>query len=225
MSRGQDELTPELLVHAYLQGAFPMANHRQGSVSWFSPDPRAILPIEPDDPAGAFHIPRRLARTARQQPFLLTRNRAFAQVIAGCAAPRTDESETWISPAIEHAFLELHHQGLAHSIEAWRPADDSPNPETRGPEIEGAAPTPQLVGGLYGLALGRAFFAESMFSRATDASKLCLVHLVQTLRDRGFTLLDVQFVNDHLQQFGVAEITRDEYLERLQQATHAPPNP
>jgi len=162
-------------------------------VDWYSPDPRAIIPLEEE----GFKLRRSLAKALRQGRFEMRYNSAFDQVIRGCAKPRTeaDAGETWISPDIIAAYEELHALGLAHSIEAW--ADN------------------QLVGGLYGVSLGAAFFGESMFSCEPYASQACLVGLVKRLRLQGFTLLDVQFVNPHLEQFGVIEIPRDHYLKRL----------
>ncbi len=192
-------LSPELLVRAYCAGAFPMARQRdgQGGIDWFSPDPRAILPL--DD---GFKVRRSLAKRVRQQPFKITHNLCFTRVIAACAEPRADSEETWISGEIVAAFTALHRVGLAHSIEAW----------------EGGPQHGELVGGLYGVALGAAFFGESMFSRRPNASQLCLVNLVDHLRLRGYTLLDVQFVNPHLEQFGVTEIPRAQYMRRLRAA-------
>lgn len=155
-------------------------------------------------PLDGFHIPHGLCRTMRKKPYRITTDRAFTQVIASCAKPSPGREETWINPAIELAYTALHRMGLAHSIEAWR--------------IDASSGKSELVGGLYGVALGGAFFGESMFSTATDASKLCLVHLVQLLRVHHWQLLDVQFVNPHLQQFGVIEIPRREYLKHLAEA-------
>jgi leucyl/phenylalanyl-tRNA--protein transferase len=177
---------------------FPMAASRRGRIHWFCPDPRAILPLD------GFHLPRSLAKVVRGGRFAVTRDRAFEQVIAACSQPRANQPETWINPRIVEVYTQLHRAGLAHSVEAWSRDD------------EGGEPT--LVGGLYGVSLGAAFFGESMFSRRTDASKVCLVHLVEHLRTQGFTLLDVQFQTDHLARFGVTEIPRDDYLARLEQA-------
>ncbi|MEM1213697.1 MAG: leucyl/phenylalanyl-tRNA--protein transferase [Planctomycetota bacterium] len=193
--------TPELLLQAYAAGAFPMADGRRGPIHWLSPDPRAIFPITPDDPAGAFHTPRSLRRLLRRGRFALCIDRDFPAVIAGCAAPRPSDQDTWISPDIQRVFTDLHLAGFAHSIEAYDTND-------------------RLVGGLYGLSLGGAFFGESMFSRVPNASKACLAHTVAHLEAQGFTLFDVQFTNPHLEQFGVVEIARDDYLERLQHAIH-----
>ena len=176
-----------------------MASGRRGQVAWFSPDPRGVLPLD------GFHVPRSLRKRVRRGDYRVTFDEAFDAVIHQCAAPRAYERQTWINDDIIAAFGQLHRAGLAHSVEAWQ--DDA----------EGDAP-PRLVGGLYGVALAGAFFGESMFSRATDASKVCLVHLVNHLRERGFVLLDTQFFNSHLMQFGVEEIRRDEFLDRLEHA-------
>lgn len=180
-------LPPQLLVSAYLQGVFPMGSGR--TIEWFSPDPRAILPLE------SFHVPRTLRQVVRQGRFEIRVNAAFGEVMSACA----DRPEgSWITSLIVRAYTELHRRGLAHSVEAWR--DE------------------KLVGGLYGVALGGAFFGESMFHVARDASKVALVALVDRLRERGFELLDVQFTNDHLRRFGVIEISRADYLLRLTRA-------
>ncbi|MEM6551613.1 MAG: leucyl/phenylalanyl-tRNA--protein transferase [Planctomycetota bacterium] len=192
-------LTPQLVLQAYAAGAFPMADGRRGPIRWLSPDPRAIFPITPDDPAGAFHTPRSLAKLLRQQPFTLRLDADFPAVITACADPRTSDPDTWISPDIQRVFTDLHRAGFAHSIEAY----DADN---------------QLVGGLYGLALHGAFFGESMFSRVPNASRVCLAHTISHLQQQGFTLFDVQFTNPHLEQFGVAEIPRSDYLDRLERA-------
>ncbi len=189
--------TPRLVLAAYMQGVFPMAHpEEEDRIYWYAPDPRAILPL--DD----FHISRRLRQTVRKAPFEITVNQAFADVIRACAEPREDSGLTWISDELADLFIELHRMGFAHSIEAWE--DD------------------RLVGGLYGVAIGGFFAGESMFHRATDASKVCLVHLVQRLNDRGFALLDIQFLTDHLTRFGAIEIPRVEYEERLQKALTIP---
>ncbi len=192
-----DSLTPELLVRAYCMGVFPMAEGRDGAIHWLSPDPRAVIPLED----GGFKVSRSLHRRVNQGAYRITKDEAFNSVIRACAEPRPAEDDTWINDELVDVYCQLHEAGLAHSVEAW--SDDDPS---------------HPVGGLYGVALGGAFFGESMFHRATDASKVCLVSLVDHLRARGFTLLDVQFVNPHLKQFGVTEITRTEYLERLEDA-------
>jgi len=178
-----------LLVRAYSAGIFPMALD-DGQIGWFSPDPRGVLPLE------TFRVPARLARLVRQGRFDIRIDCDFAGVMAACANRPGDG--TWISDEIVASYLALHRRGLAHSIETWQ--DE------------------RLVGGLYGVHLGGAFFGESMFHRVTDASKVALVCLVERLRDRGFTLLDIQWVTPHLQQFGAVEIPRLEYLRRLQDA-------
>ena len=176
-----------------MQGIFPMAHpDEEDAIYWYAPDPRGILPIE------GFHCPDRLAQTVRQEPFEIRYNTAFRQVMEECAAPRKIQKSTWISEGLIESYSELNKLGFAHSVEAW--LDDC------------------LVGGLYGVAVGGLFAGESMFFRETDASKVCLVHLVERLEERGFTLLDVQFVNDHLEQFGATEITREEYERRLADA-------
>lgn len=182
-----------MLLSAYLQGIFPMAHpEADGEIYWYAPDPRGIIPL--DD----FHVPSRLAQTVRQAPFDIRYDTAFRRVMEECAAPRKIQKTTWISSGIIDAYTELHELGYAHSVEAW----------------DGDA----LVGGLYGVAIGGLFAGESMFYRATDASKVCLVHLVERLRERGFSLLDVQFVNEHIEQFGATEISREEYERRLRAA-------
>ncbi|MER3419401.1 MAG: leucyl/phenylalanyl-tRNA--protein transferase [Chloroflexota bacterium] len=185
MTAAPQALTPDLLVRAYCVGFFPMADSRRGHIRWYSPDPRAVIPLD------TFHVPRSLRRTMRRGRFDVRVNRAFGAVIRACA----DRPETWISDEIVRAYEDLHALGLAHSVETWQ--------EER------------LVGGLYGVALGGAFFGESMFSRVTDASKVALVALVERLRARGFTLLDTQFLTPHLARFGAVEIARAEYLRRL----------
>lgn len=208
------------LLAAYRKGYFPMAEParglRPGRLAWFNPDRRCILPLGVDTGAtadhAAFHVPRSLARTVRRGTFRITADTAFDRVICECAAPRKGEPGTWIDERIIHAYTLLHGAGAAHSIEAWL----------------GDEPGRTLVGGLYGVRIGAAFFAESKFSRpelgGTDASKVCLVHLVHHLRRRGFTLLDVQFPNPHLEQFGTRETPRDDYLALLAIAVAGAPN-
>ncbi|HSF99693.1 MAG TPA: leucyl/phenylalanyl-tRNA--protein transferase [Vicinamibacterales bacterium] len=178
-----------LLIRAYSAGVFPMALD-DGQIGWFSPDPRGILPLE------AFRIPSRLARVIRQGRFEVTIDREFAAVMRHCAE-RPDDG-TWISDEILASYIALHERGLAHSVETWQAG--------------------KLVGGLYGVHLGGAFFGESMFHRVTDASKVALAALVERLQARGFTLLDIQWVTPHLSRFGAVEIPRREYLQRLQDA-------
>jgi leucyl/phenylalanyl-tRNA--protein transferase len=187
------ELTSDLLLRAYAAGLFPMAESAEDpELFWVDPERRGILPLD------AFHVPRRLRRTVRQSRFEVTADRDFAGVIEGCAERTPSRKSTWINTEILRLYGELHALGHAHSIECWR---------------DGA-----LVGGLYGVALNGAFFGESMFSRAPDASKVALVHLVARLRRGGFTLLDTQFVTPHLIRFGAVEIARREYRKRLEGA-------
>ncbi len=175
--------TTDDLIACYKRGVFPMAESRDDD-GFFIVDPefRCVFPLE------RFHVPRRLARTIRQDRFRFTANRDFAEVLEFCAEPDIDREDTWINPDIRALYLDLHARGIAHSIEA-RLGDD-------------------LVGGLYGVAIGGAFFGESMFSRARDASKAALVHLAARLRVGGFKLLDAQFVTPHLQQFGAETLPR-----------------
>ncbi|MBU6475595.1 MAG: leucyl/phenylalanyl-tRNA--protein transferase [Alphaproteobacteria bacterium] len=185
------ELTPEIVLQAYRAGIFPMAAHRDDAdIKWYDPPRRGLLPV------AELHVPKRLRRTIlRERPYRITFDEDFGGVIRQCADIRP---ETWINDGIIALYTALYRQGHAHSVEAWR-GDD-------------------LVGGVYGIAIGGAFFGESMFSRATDASKIALVHLVARLWRRGFELLDAQFVNDHLLQFGAYEVSRSEYRRRLAKA-------
>jgi leucyl/phenylalanyl-tRNA--protein transferase len=188
----------DLLLHAYRNGFFPMAKSREDSqFYWVTPQQRGVIPLD------RFHLPRRLAKSLKQANFSYSRNRAFAEVLTACAAPRHKHPDSWINPQIQELYLELHRQGYAHSLEVWQ---------------EGAGVTPQLVGGLYGVALGAAFFGESMFSHVTNASKAGLVELVRHLQTRQFRLLDAQFYTPHLAQFGAVEIPQDLYLEQLAEA-------
>ena len=180
----------DALLNAYASGWFPMAV-APGDIRWYSPDPRGVIPLD------TFHVPARLGRTLRRQPFEIRVNTRFRDVIGQCAA-RRDEEGNWIDREILESYCALHAHGFAHSVEVWRDGD--------------------LVGGLYGVALGGAFFGESMFHRVSDASKAALVALVDRLRLRGFVLLDTQWVTDHLLQFGAIEITRRRYLRRLDEA-------
>jgi leucyl/phenylalanyl-tRNA---protein transferase len=187
-------LETELLLDAYRRGIFPMAVDKRGTIGWFSPDPRATIPL--DD---RFHIPHGLRRTLKQKRFEVTFDQDFPAVIRACAERR---HATWISPGIITAYIALHELGHAHSVEARR---------------EG-----ELVGGLYGVHIGGAFFGESMFYRVTDASKIALVALVERLRQGGFVLLDTQWQTPHLRQFGTVEIPRAEYLRMLERAIAFP---
>jgi len=190
---GQPVLTPALILRAYAQGIFPMAERRNDpSLFWVSPEMRGIIPLD------GFHLPKRLARTVRGDRFEVTADTAFAEVMKACAEPAPDRPESWINDEILRLYTALHTSGHAHSIECRR---------------EG-----QLVGGLYGVKLGGAFFGESMFSRERDASKVALVHLVARLRRGGFSLLDTQFLTAHLARFGTIEIPRDDYHALLARA-------
>lgn len=194
MSRRHIDITPDLMLRAYRAGLFPMAESRGGDrLYWLDPERRGIIPLDE-----GFHLPKRLMRTALSSGFEVTADRDFAATIAGCAAAAPGREDTWINPEIEYLFLALYRQGYAHSIEVWEAG--------------------RLVGGLYGVVLGAAFFGESMFSRVRDASKVALVHLVARLRLGGFTLLDSQFLTEHLAQFGAHEIPRADYKRRLAHA-------
>ena len=180
----------DALLNAYASGWFPMAV-APGEIRWYSPDPRGVIPLE------AFHVPARLARTLRRTPFEIRLDTAFRDVIQGCAE-RDDEDGNWIDDEILESYCALHEKGFAHSVEAWQDG--------------------RLAGGLYGVALGGAFFGESMFHRVRDASKAALVALVGHLRRRGFVLLDTQWLTDHLRQFGAVEVSRRRYLRLLDAA-------
>lgn len=187
------EITPQVLLKAYACGIFPMAESADDpGMFWVEPEHRGILPLD------NFHIPRSLKKTIRKNQFEIRFNSAFGQVVEECAAVSATRDQTWISSRIKQLYSELHEIGHAHSFETWYNG--------------------KLVGGLYGVRLGRAFFGESMFSRMTDASKTALVHLVYEMRKSGFVLLDTQFTTDHLERFGVVEIHRDDYQELLQEA-------
>lgn len=187
-----DTMIPaELLVEAYRRGIFPMGME-DGEIGWFSPDPRAIIPLE------TFHVPHGLKRSLRKQLYEVRFNTCFEQVMRSCA----DRAETWINEEIISSYTHLHRLGIAHSVEAWHERE--------------------LVGGLYGVSLGGAFFGESMFHTATDASKYALHALVEHLRKRGFTLLDTQWITPHLQTFGAVEIPRSSYLELLGRSLASP---
>ena len=189
------ELTPELLLRGYAIGVFPMAESRDDEELFFvEPKRRGIIPLD------KFHVAKRLRRRVRSGVFDVRINAAFDDVVDACAAPRRGSPDSWINTRIRDLYQSLHHLGHAHSIECWR--------EDR------------LVGGLYGVALGGAFFGESMFSRETDASKVALVHLVARMLQQDFQLLDTQFVTDHLRQFGAIEVSREEYRDALEAARH-----
>lgn len=197
MSRRTVEVTAELVLRAYRHGLFPMAEGRMADkLFWLDPVKRGVMPLD------RFHLPRRLLRTVLSPLYQVRVDTNFAGTIAGCATPLPGRSDTWINPQIERLFIELHRMGHAHSVETWH--ED------------------QLVGGLYGVAMGGVFFGESMFSFARDASKVALVHLVARLNLGGFSLLDTQFVTTHLQQFGAEEIPRDDYRVQLAEALETP---
>jgi leucyl/phenylalanyl-tRNA--protein transferase len=184
------DLAPERLIAAYQHGIFPWYNHNQ-PILWWSPDPRAVL-----FPA-RLKVSRSLRKTLRRRPFEVTADQAFAEVIAACSAPRKDASGTWITQAMKQAYIRLHQLGLAHSVECWR---------------EG-----KLLGGLYGVAIGRVFFGESMFSHASDASKVAFVYLVRQLQDWGYAAIDCQVHSAHLQSLGAETIPRAAFQELLGQ--------
>ena len=191
------QLTSDQLLRAYALGVFPMARRRDDTkLFWIDPESRGILPLQ------AFHLPRSLRKTLKRGTFTVRCDQAFPEVMRRCAEATENRPETWINDEIFRLFCELFEVGLAHSVESWI-----------GDE---------LVGGLYGLSLGGAFFGESMFSRADDASKVALAHLVARLRKGGYALLDTQFVTSHLAQFGAVEIPRRDYLTRLARAIEQP---
>ena len=186
-----ETLTVDILLQAYANGLFPMADQRESDeIYWYDPDLRGQLDIN------SFKMPRRLKKTVRQNIYRVSFDTAFEHVIKKCAEETPERSETWINQKILNLFLEAFEGGFAHSVEVWDQAG-------------------QLVGGLYGLSIGAAFFGESMFSRQTDASKVALVHLVAKLWHQNFDLLDTQFVNEHLKQFGVYELPKAEYKQKL----------
>lgn len=196
MARKRDErfeITPAILLKAYACGIFPMAESADDpGIFWIDPTERGILPLD------AFHIPRSLRKTIRRETFEMRFDTAFPAVLDACAEPAPDRPQTWINADIRGLYLALFRMGHAHSVEAWR--------------------QDRLVGGLYGVSLGAAFFGESMFSRETDASKVSLAFLVDRLRHGGFRLLDTQFITTHLSQFGAVEIDRAEYHLLLEDA-------
>ncbi len=187
-------ISVELLVQAYLSGSFPMADPDEGDqIYWHTPETRGLIPL--DD---TFRVPKNLMRLYKKEKFELSINRAFPEVINQCSLLR--KGDTWISEEIIDVYTQMHKLGLAHSFEVW---------------LDGA-----LVGGLYGVAIGKAFFGESMFHKVTDASKIALVFLVEFLKEQNFQLLDCQYLNPHLLQFGAYEVTQEEFLSRLQEIIH-----
>lgn len=190
-------ITPDILLRAYSIGLFPMAESADDpEIFWVEPEVRGILPLD------GFHVSKSLAKTVRRRPFDIRFDTAFDEVIAACAEPAPDRPSTWINSTIRRLYGNLHKMGHAHSVEAF----------------EGD----ELVGGLYGVSLGAAFFGESMFSRRTNASKICLVHLVERLKAHGFILLDTQFTTEHLKTFGAIDIAKDDYLKLLREAVDLP---
>jgi leucyl/phenylalanyl-tRNA--protein transferase len=187
------EITPEVLLKAYACGIFPMAESADDhALYWIEPELRGVIALD------GFHVPSRLVRTVRSDRFTVTVNRDFEAVIEGCAEPKPGRGRTWINGRIRNLYRKLHERGHCHSIEVYEDGE--------------------LAGGLYGVSLARAFFGESMFHRARDASKVALVHLVARLRAGGFALLDTQFVTDHLRNFGATEIPRRQYHKQLEAA-------
>ena len=195
--RRSQALTPEMLLRAYSIGLFPMAESADDpEIFWVEPELRGILPLD------AFHVSKSLAKTVRKSPFDIRFDYDFDAVIAACGEATTGRPSTWINSTIRSLYSALHRVGHTHSVEAWDGND--------------------LVGGLYGVSLGSAFFGESMFSRRTDASKICLVHMVERLRAKGFTLLDTQFTTEHLKSFGAIDVPKDEYAVLLKAAMERP---
>jgi len=184
------ELTPEVLLEAYSTGYFPMAETAQGEISWYSPNPRAVIPLD------GVIVSKSLRKVVEKEIFEIRIDSNFETVMKMCAFRNGEE--TWISPEIIDSFTKLHLQGYAHCVETW---------------FEG-----ELVGGLYGVCINGAYFGESMFSRKTDASKVAFVHLTNRLRERGFLLLDSQFINPHMERLGAIEIPKNDYLELLKTA-------
>jgi leucyl/phenylalanyl-tRNA--protein transferase len=190
------EITPQVLLKAYACGIFPMAESADDpGLYWIEPEARGIIPLN------RFHVPGRLARTVRQEIFEVHIDRDFAAVIGACAEVAPDRAKTWINGRIRRLYTELFELGHCHTVECWQDGE--------------------LVGGLYGVRLGAAFFGESMFSRVRDASKVALVHLVARLRRGGFTLLDTQFTTEHLKQFGAVDVDRRQYQHLLEKAIEA----
>ena len=190
------DLSPGTLLLAYRNGIFPWTTH---PITWWSPDPRAIIPLD------GLHVSRSLARLVRKGDLTVTFDTAFRRVMEGCAAPRPGREETWISPQFITAYTGLHGLGHAHSVEVWRGSE--------------------LAGGLYGVSIGGFFAGESMFSAERDASKVALVSMVEKLKEAGFVLFDVQLMTEHLRSMGAVEIPRKEYLRRLSEAVKLPVSP
>lgn len=195
-----ETLTPDMLLAAYANGYFPMALDKDDpELYWFAPEERGVLPI------GNFNIPRGLRRAMKKNPYTITVDKDFDAVIRACGTLTRHRKDTWINDEIIRLYNALHAMGHAHSVEAWHDG--------------------KLVGGLYGISLGGAFFGESMFSRASEASKIALVTLVAILREAGYALLDTQYVNEHLLQFGIEAVKKRRYMARLNKALAVVPNP
>lgn len=186
-----NKLTADDVLYGYVNGIFPMAD-TDGTLYWYAPDPRAIIPIYTYKPA------RSLRPVLNRNQFDIRLNTAFVEVMRACSAPRSEDDSVWISDEIINAYTELHEMGLAHSVETYM--DD------------------RLVGGLYGVSLGAAFFGESMFTRVSNASKVAFHYLIQILRQQHFTLLDTQFINDNVRRYGAIEIPKADYLKQLKAA-------
>lgn len=187
-----NSLSTDQLIYAYASGVFPMADAETGEINWYRPDPRAIIPIDTYQPS------RSLKPILNKDIFEIKVDQQFRRVMEFCAEPRPYEPETWISTELIDVYTELHHMGFAHSVEAY---------------VEG-----ELVGGLYGVHIGAAFFGESMFTRASNASKVCFHYLIELLRKNNFELLDSQFMNDNVKRYGAIEISRTAYEKRLAKA-------
>lgn len=193
-----ENITPEIILRAYINGIFPMGDSAALSsddeINWYSPEWRGIIPLD------KFRVPKNLAKLYRRNKFRVLVNKNFEAVIKECAGAhnRKDTGTGWITPQIMKLYIELHNMGFAHSVESY---------------LEG-----KLVGGLYGIAINGAFFGESMFTKVTDASKVALVNSVERLKEKGFKLLDTQFINRHLLQFGAIEVPREEYMKMLEEA-------
>lgn len=223
-------LTSDMLLAAYANGYFPMALNRDDpELYWFSPEERGVLPLD------TFNIPRGLARAMKKHDYTITVDTAFEEVIRACGTLTKERHETWINEQIVALYTALFEAGHAHSIEVWaatpalspRLHDGVHLPKKDGPRDKPGVTRQglSLIGGLYGVSLGGAFFGESMFSRAPDASKIALVHLVNILREADYQLLDTQYVNDHLKQFGVEAWSKKRYMTKLEKALRASPNP
>ena len=213
----EEKITAEFLLHAYCAGAFPMGDPDTNEVSWYAPDPRAIQPIDEE----GFHVPRRLARTVRSGKFKVTHNKAFRRVMKQCALSKDGREETWITKDIIDLYCDVHRMGCGFSVETWLPVGERDG-FVAEKELFDESGEWWLAGGVYCIGIGAAFFGESMFSNARDASKVALVKLVEHLRERGYELFDVQFVNPHLEQFGVVEIRREKYMKQLHDAVVKP---